>query len=254
MKWVEAATEGDHVPVQPRVIAAIAALASDASQVANLCRLARWDAGVPDSTGLAVELVWDAIGDAAAGVLVLDPGCDIAPQLMRAVRMRAKRLRRRVARAFVVPIADVQEELAADHPTADDTPGDPVDAAMLVRRTRELAAGDADVLQLLALYERDVVLRRAVLAHGMTAKSYRAARTRLKRVVVRTSHPGTAARWCWAQTVASPRCCDRHRCAGTVIAQRSGTSRGSLNSAPRAETRRDPPSPDRCRLAAGASE
>jgi hypothetical protein len=95
--------------------------------------------------------------------------------------MRTKRLRRRVARAFFVPIADVQEELAADYPTADDAPGDPVDAAMLVGRTRELAAGDADVLQLLALYERDIVLRRDVLAHGMTAKSYRAARTRLKR-------------------------------------------------------------------------
>lgn len=186
MRWVAGTVrDGAQLPVHPRVIDAVAALAKDGSQVANLCRLARWDAGVSDSSGLAIELVWDAIGDAVMGVLVFDAECDIAQQLTRAVRMRAKRLRRRVARALVVPMTALQEELAVDDTTVDLPPEDPVDAAVLVPRIRELAARDPDVLQLLGLYERDIVLRRAVVAQGMTARRYRAARTRLKRYAAR---------------------------------------------------------------------
>ena len=113
--------------------------------------------------------------------------CDLertlAPQIERHVQRRANRLRktnrlgrrrRGALRAEFIPLNEVpRSALVADPPQ------DAPDAAEVAPRIRDLARDDEAAQQLLAFYDRGVVLRRDVLAAGMTEWVYRAARDRL---------------------------------------------------------------------------
>jgi hypothetical protein len=168
----------------------LAAYLRDAEAMRHVHRLAERHGRLPRDSIAARELVSDVIGDMYTGDVRCHEG-EIGPQVERHVVRRAKRLRkanrprsqrRDAAHVEVVPLekAPVSALLvdpfgqAREH-DEDDAP----DPAELITRIRDQARDDGAVLQLLALAEQGIVLRRDVLCAGMSPWAYRGARERL---------------------------------------------------------------------------
>lgn len=165
---------------------ALAAHMRDVESLQQLHRLAERHGRLTRDSLLARELVADVIEDMFMGEMKCDPERMLAPQIERHVLRRANRLRkanrpsrrrRGAPRLELIPLDEVPRSALAAEPPQDspDAPG----AAEVVSRIRELASDDDAAQRLLAFYGRDVVLRRDVLAAGMTEWGYRAARDRL---------------------------------------------------------------------------
>ena len=166
----------------------LAAYMRDADAMQQLHRLAERHGRLPRDSVLARELVADVIEDMFMGEVRCDLERTLAPQIEWHVRRRANRLRkvnrsvrgrRGALRPEFIPLDDVPRSALVANP-----PPDALDAAEVASRIRELARDDEAVQQLLALYDRGVVLRRDVLAAGMTEWIYRAARDRLTEYAV----------------------------------------------------------------------
>jgi hypothetical protein len=155
----------------------------DADAMQQLHRVAERHGRLPRDSPLARELVADVIEDMFMGEVTCDLERTLAPQIERHVQRRANRLRkanrlgrrrRGGLRPEFIPLNEVPgTALVADPPQ------DAPDAAEVAPRIRELTRDDEAAQQLLAFYDRGVVLRRDVLAAGMTEWVYRAARDRL---------------------------------------------------------------------------
>jgi len=162
---------------------ALAAHMRDAGAMERLHRVAERHGRLPRDSPLARELVADVIQDMFVGEVTCDLERPLAPQIERHVRRRANHLRKanrpgRRRRGALRPEFIPLDEVPGGALVAD-LPQDAPDAAEIVPWIRELARDDEAAQQLLALYEHDVVLRRDVLASGMTEWVYRAARDRL---------------------------------------------------------------------------
>jgi hypothetical protein len=155
----------------------------------------------PRNSLVARELVMDVIEDMLMGEVKCDPERKLGPQIEREMRHRANRHRkakgrRRSRRGALwgphdfIPLDEAPASaLIVDPPQESDGEDEDVpDPAELVPRIRERARDDASALQLLALYERGIVLRRDVLCAGMTEWVYRAARERLARYAEDSEH------------------------------------------------------------------
>ncbi len=165
------------------VAESLAAYMRDVDAMQQLHRVAERHGRLTRDSLLARELVTDVIEDMFMGEVKCDAERELAPQIERHVLRRANRLRkanrpgrkrRGEPRPEFVPLDEVPKSALVGDP-----PQDAPDAAEVVSRIRELARDDEAAQQLLALYDRDVVLRRDVLAAGMTEWVYRAARDRL---------------------------------------------------------------------------
>jgi len=162
---------------------ALAAYMRDADAMQQLHRVAERNGRLPRDSPLARELVAEVIEDMFMREVKCDLERALAPQIEQHVRRRANRLRkvnrpgrrrRGVLRPEFIPLDEVPRNALVAEP-----PQDAPDAAEVASRIRELARDDEAAQQLLALYDREVVLRRDVLASGMTEWVYRAARHRL---------------------------------------------------------------------------
>lgn len=181
-----------HQDTPSRVVTeSLVACVRDASTMQRLYRIAEHHGRLRRDSFLSRELVADVIGDIYAGDAKCDPASEMAPQLERYVRRRARRLfrssrpggtRRGLPRPELVPLDEASavagEPLYAPELHGEDAADDPTD---VIARVHELAGNDVQVQQLLALYERGIVARRDVLRAGMTAWVYRVARDRLMR-------------------------------------------------------------------------
>lgn len=167
---------------------ALAAMLRDAEAMAKLCRSAERSARVPRDSAVARDLVWDVVGDVLLGAVTCASERPLAVQLGKEVKRRAKDLRRKASRAMIMPLEDAEPSAfaidAEPISLGDDNHG-PLDAADLLSQIRAYARDDRPAQQLLALYERGVVLRRDVLCAGMSEWSYRSARGRLVGYAVR---------------------------------------------------------------------
>jgi hypothetical protein len=128
------------------------------------------------------ELVMEAVEDMIMGDVPCDADGSLVTQLHDEVRRRANRLRRDAQRAPFISLDEAPVSALIADPDQEGTSRDELgvpDAPALVRSIRDQAHSDAPVLQLLALYERDIVLRRDVLRAGMKPWTFRYARKRL---------------------------------------------------------------------------
>jgi len=148
-------------------------------------RHARLPPGSPQGHELVMEgheLVMEAVEDMIMGDVPCDADGSLVTQLHDEVRRRANRLRRDAQRASFISLDEAPASALIADPDQEGTSRDELgvpDAPALVRSIRDQAHSDAPVLQLLALYERDIVLRRDVLRAGMKPWIFRYARKRL---------------------------------------------------------------------------
>jgi hypothetical protein len=175
------------------VIESLSAYVRDASTMQQLYRIAERFGRLPRDALDAREVVTDVIEDICTGEAKCDPERELFPQVERHVRRRANRLRkanrpggkrRGPPRIEFVPLDRAPMSALAVEPRREAVSEDEdnaVEPAELAARIRELARGDGQVQQLLALYDREIVARRDVLDAGMTDWVYRAARDRLTR-------------------------------------------------------------------------
>jgi hypothetical protein len=169
---------------------ALAAYMRDTDAMQQLYRVAERHGRLPRDSPLARELVAEVIEDMFMGEAACDLERALGPQIERHVQRRANRQRKanragRRRRGTLRPEFISLDEVPRSALVAD-PPQDVPDAAEVVSRIREVARDDEAAQQLLALYDRDVVLRRDVLASGMTEWVYRAARDRLAGYAVLT--------------------------------------------------------------------
>lgn len=161
---------------------ALATHMRDTDAMQQLHRVAEHHGRLQRDSVLARELVSDVIEDMFMGEVKCDLERTLATQIERYVRRRANRLRkvrsgctrRGTLRPEFIPLDEVPKSALVADP-----PQDAPDAAEVASRIRELARDDEAAQQLLALYDRGVILRRDVLAAGMTEWIYRTARDRL---------------------------------------------------------------------------
>lgn len=167
---------------------ALAAMLRDAEAMAKLCRSAERYARVPRDSAVARDLVWDVVGDVLLGAVTCASERPLAVQLGKEVKRRAKDLRRKASRTTTIPLEDASPTafaVDAEPSSLGDDEHGPLDAADLLSQIRAYARDDRPARQLLALYERGVVLRRDVLCAGMSEWAYRSARERLVGYAVR---------------------------------------------------------------------
>jgi hypothetical protein len=160
----------------------------DADAMQGLYRVAEHSARLPRGSLLARELVTDVIEDMLLGDAKCDATAKLGPQVERVVQRRGIRLhrgsrpgRRPSQRPEFVPLDKVPASALVASPQQADEDGEQLadDNTALALRIRERARDDEPVQLLLALYDRDVLLRRDLLDAGMTAWEYRTARERL---------------------------------------------------------------------------
>jgi hypothetical protein len=174
---------------------ALDAYLRDPSAVLMLRRAAGERGRLPED--VAMDLVWEVLGDTVVGEARCDATQPLGPQLQREVRRRAARLHRgkpsrRSARQGprTVALGMVPESaLAVDAPAGIERRDDALDPEELLARIRELARGDEIVQKLLGLYDRGRCSRRAALSAGMTERGYRSARQRLRAYAAAASTP-----------------------------------------------------------------
>ncbi len=157
-------------------------LLHDFAVMQRLHRTAERHARLPPGSPQADELVMEAAEDMIMGDVPCDVDGSLATQLHDEVRRRANRLRRDPQRASFISLDEAPASALIADPDQEGTSRDELgvpDAPALVRSIRDQAHNDAPVLQLLALYERDIVLRRDVLRAGMKPWIFRYARKRL---------------------------------------------------------------------------
>jgi hypothetical protein len=177
-----------------RVVAeSLIAYVRDASTMQQLYRIAEHHGRLPRDSFEAREVVTDVIEDIYTGEAKCNAAKEIAPQVERHVRRRARRRRkanraggnrRGPPRPDLVALDEAPTRALVAEPPEDterDSEGNADEPAALVARVRELARDDGQALQLLALYDREIVARRDVLCSGMSEWVYRAARDRLAR-------------------------------------------------------------------------
>jgi len=167
----------------------LAAYVRDVEAMQQLHRHAEHHGGLLRNSPVAREVVADVIGDICMGDTRCDPDREIVPQLERYVARKARRLRKGNQTRSKRREAQRLEFIALYEASASALMVDPLqkafddngahDAAYMVVRIREYACEDEPVQQLLALYDRELVSRRAVLRAGMTEWAYRTARERL---------------------------------------------------------------------------
>jgi hypothetical protein len=133
---------------------------------------------------VALDLVWEVLGDVPIGETAYDAMSPLGPQLHREVRRRASRLRRgepsRHGTQQQPSFVSLDMAPATALTLSLDVPQEVLDPEDLVFRIRELARDDTFARQLLDLYDRGLYTRRAGLRAGLTERSYRSARQRLR--------------------------------------------------------------------------
>lgn len=174
------------------------AYARDRDAMQRVHRLAERYGRLPRDSFSARELVSDVLGDMLEGELRYDAAQAVGTQVEKYVQRRAGRMRdaegqprsrgprksRRSARykPTFIPLDDAPPGAFAVEPPQgilDESQHDTFDPAELVPRIRERAMTDEAAQQLLAIYDRELYLRRDALDNGMTDWSYRVARERL---------------------------------------------------------------------------
>ncbi len=156
-------------------------LLRDLDVMQRLQRTAERHARLPPGSPQGHDVVMEAVEDMIMGDVPCDADGSLATQLHNEVRRRANRLRRDAQRASFISLDEAPASALIADPDQEGTSTDElgVPDAALVRSIRDQAHSDAPVLQLLALYERDIVLRRDVLRAGMKPWIFRYARKRL---------------------------------------------------------------------------
>jgi hypothetical protein len=149
-------------------------------------------------SSLSSELTSDVIGDIYSGTCAWDPAqVSLVPHVILEVRRRLGQLRQR--NEACMPLSEMDEaetpcvempdpDMRDPVPADDGSPSRCVGAAdlwLLCHALRRQFANAPDVLELLALYERGITRRRAVLLH-MSPAQYRNARRRLIRCAFKT--------------------------------------------------------------------
>jgi hypothetical protein len=187
---------------QSTLAEALAAYVRNAEAMQQLHRHAEHHGSLPRNSPVARELVADVIGDICMGDTRCDPDRELVPQLERYVARRARRLRKDNQTRSKRREGQRLEFIALDEAPASALMVDPLqkafdddgarDAADMVVRIRDYAREDEPAQQLLALYDRELVLRRDVLRAGMTEWAYRTARERLVQYAEMAAAAGSA--------------------------------------------------------------